>query len=396
MVVGSIVGALLAFVYNRVVGVALGPVGFEPIGNAWTAMFVLATVVLVPLEQYVLREVSRGRDPVRQDRGIIFGFAIGTALVAGFVAYLGRNVWFQGSTMFAPILAVMLGGFTALGVAKGVTAGRRTFGGVGALLIFEGVIRLVAALVLLAVAREPEIVGWSIAAAPLAALVWLGWFKAPRVVVDVARTPPVPFFSAYILGSGASQVLLAAAPLVVKLLDGTEAAASIVFMTFTLFRAPLTLIFSLQGRLLSVLVRLADQGEFVRLRRAAAGIAMVGALATGMAWWVGGILGPGLVASLFSAEFRPSVELASWTAAGIVAASTAQILGQLLVARAATGRLAMALGLGPAVAVAVAFGAGGLPEHRVALGFGIGEAAAMAAVGFIVLRTYRTPVLVPA
>lgn len=389
MVGGSLVGAILAFVYQRVVGAALGPERFAAIGNAWTVMFVTATIFVVPFEQYVTREASRGRDPLRHDRTVILSVGVGTALLGAVIGWAGRHLWFQGSGAFSLILAVMLFGFTVYGLGKGILAGRRHFRDIGIFLVVEGVIRLVSAVALLKVDTDPAVVGWSLALAPLAGFAGLRWLRSPETMVDSSPTPALPFFSAYILGSGAAQMLVASAPLVVGVLGGGEAAGAIVFMTFTLFRAPLTLIFSLQNRLLSGLVRLFDAGELRRLRGAAAAIGLSGVGLVGLAWWVGNLVGADVVALAFGKGFRPTRELAAWAAAGVVAASVAQVLGQLLVAMAATGRLALAWGIGLSIATVTLLVVGGAAEHRVALAFGLGETAAMAAVGHIAIRAYR-------
>ncbi len=390
MVSGSVVGALLAFAYQRVVGAALGPDGFAPIGNAWTAMFITATIFIVPLEQYATRETSRGRNPARSDRKVAALIGAGTAGVGWAIGIWGRDLWFQGSLSFAMILAVMLIGFSIYGLARGVLAGNRDFREVGVFLIVEGVIRLVVAAALLQISDSPSVVGWSLAAAPLAALASLKWVRLVPVV-ERNRTPPFPFFASYFAGSGASQVLVASAPMVVKVLGGSDAASAVVFMTFTLYRAPLTLIFSLQSRLLAALVRWFDAGEHRRMRSAAALIGAAGLILVALAWGVGWTVGPQVVEILFSAQFRPSRELAAWAAAGVIAASSAQLLGQLLVARAATGRLAIAWLCGLGVAVLSLVASDGRSDHRVAIAFGLGELAALAAVGFIAIRSYRTP-----
>ncbi len=50
----------------------------------------------------------------------------------------------------------------------------------------------------------------------------------------------------------------------VAALGGDEHLRSIMFVTFTLYRAPLTLIYNLQGRVLSLLVRLESGVEIRR------------------------------------------------------------------------------------------------------------------------------------
>ena len=61
MVAGSLISALGAYLFQIVGGRALGAEGFAPISVLWTMFFILATVVLVPVEQHVTREAASGR-----------------------------------------------------------------------------------------------------------------------------------------------------------------------------------------------------------------------------------------------------------------------------------------------------------------------------------------------
>lgn len=388
MIAGSLVGAILAWLYQRVGVRAIGLEGFEPIANAWTVEFVVATVLLVPLEQYATRESSRGLDPLRDERRSLWAVGGLAVLLGAAAGWFGRDVWFQGSRAFTLILGAMLGVYALYQLAKGTFAGRREFREVGTLLAMEGLLRLVVLSLLVKVTLDPDIVGWSVVAGPLVGFVLLGWMRPPAFRSELPKTPAGRFFGAYIAGSSASQILLASAPLVVGLLGGSPAAVTITFVTFTLFRAPLTLIFSLQGRLLSGLVRRYESGDHGLMWRAGTWLAAIGPVLIGVAWLAGRYLGPWVISVAYDSSVEPSTKLAAWVAAGIVAASLAQILGQLLVARAATGRLAAAWITGLVVACVALFLTSGLAEHRVALAFGIGEAAAFVTVSAIVLKTY--------
>ena len=55
MVAGGLLGALGAYLFQVYGGRTLGPDAFAPISVLWTAFFILATVLLVPVEQYVTR-----------------------------------------------------------------------------------------------------------------------------------------------------------------------------------------------------------------------------------------------------------------------------------------------------------------------------------------------------
>lgn len=389
MVLGSVIGAVGALVFMVIAGDALGAEAFAPVGNAWNVFFIVATVILVPLEQYAVREASRGRDTVTADWSIHLRVGALATMVAVAVSWLGNDRLFQGYRVFPLLLGLMVAGLTLFSVVKGALAGNRRFYGVGWLLTGEAAFRLVAlGVILVTLDVGPPTVAWSMVAAPLVALVLLRWAKQDSESTT-DRSPALPFFSSYLLGSGAAQVLLAASPIVVKFLGADDVTVSAVTVTFTLFRAPLTLIFSLQGRLLSTLVRWAEAGEFRLLRVAAAKVVVGGLVLVGLAWIVGRLLGPEVVDLFYASEFLPSSEFAGWVAAGILAASTAQILGQLLVARGQTARLAGAWILALAVATATLFGSSGPADHRVAVAFAVGEASAMCAVGVVVLRTYR-------
>src|SRR5690606_1604727 len=85
------------------------------------------------------------------------------------------------------------------------------------------------------------------------------------------------------------------------------------------------------------------------------------------------LVGPEVVALLFGEEFVPARQVAMLAAGGVMAASTAQVGGQVLVARARTAALAAAWGVGLLVAVAVMIGVGGAPDVRVATGVAAGE-----------------------
>src|SRR5690606_9485575 len=87
MLAGGLIGAVLAYVFQAVGTRLLGDVGFAPIAAIWTAFFIVASVFLVPLEQYVTRGTSRGRS-LRSDLRVVAVVAA-LAPVAGALDLLG-------------------------------------------------------------------------------------------------------------------------------------------------------------------------------------------------------------------------------------------------------------------------------------------------------------------
>jgi O-antigen/teichoic acid export membrane protein len=396
MIVGSIVGAVAAYVFNAVGGRALGTEAFAPIGALWTTLFVIATVVLVPLEQFATREASRNRWVIRDDMRVWISL-ISTAVALGvlFVLVADQQL-FAGEPIYAVQMGLMMLGYGVLFFGRGVLAGERRFAAVGLLLGAESMLRLIIGLIVIALDGGAVALGWSMVFAPVMVLLTPFW-RRPTEPPQSKRTESASrFLAAYASGTAASQILLAASPLAVTFLGGTKATFSVVYAVFTLFRAPLTLIYSLQGRLLSMLVRLVDQGERRKVRAFSAQVAAAGLVLTVLAWFVGRWVGPEIIQLLFGEEFLPSDLLAGAVAAGMVAASAAQITGQVLVAEGATGRLANAWAAGLLVGAILIIGLSGPADTIVGIAFMTGEVVALCMVGFSVLRSHRADRFTPA
>jgi O-antigen/teichoic acid export membrane protein len=104
-----------------------------------------------------------------------------------------------------------------------------------------------------------------------------------------------------------------------------------------------------------------------------------GALATAAAGYVVGyLIGPQAVELLLGAEFRPEAPLAALAACGVVLATFALLVQQMLVAMRATGLLAAAWLVGLAAAAITIAAASGSASMQVGWAFLIGEATAFA------------------
>ena len=173
------------------------------------------------------------------------------------------------------------------------------------------------------------------------------------------------------------------------MLGGSAVEISIAFAAFTLGRAPLTFGYNLLARVLPPFTEMAARGERQELRAwargmgwAASGLAVV---AAGMGW----LLGPWVVEVAFGPDFAPSRLTAAAISFGVVFAGGGLFVGQILVARGQSLRLAIAWlsGLLSAMA-AVIFAASLEIVTRVAVAFVVGEIIVLVALvaGAVIVR----------
>jgi O-antigen/teichoic acid export membrane protein len=214
---------------------------------------------------------------------------------------------------------------------------------------------------------------WALALGPAANL----YFRVPKQrrpqLSGQRGTASGRFLAAYIAGSLASQALLAGGPLVVVLLGGDATAVSVLFVTFTLFRAPLTLLYAMQARLLPVLVGQHLAGAGGRLVGFVRKVGVAAALLCPVGLVAGYLLGPGIIGFLYGPAFTPGPFIAAAIAGGVVLATAAHLAGQALVAAGRTAALASAWSSGLVVALLVLPMPAGAAMSRTALAFFAGE-----------------------
>ncbi|MGB8361344.1 MAG: hypothetical protein WCE80_08105, partial [Acidimicrobiia bacterium] len=100
MIGGGLIGAVGAYLFQLVGGRALGTAEFAPVSLLWTTFFILATILLVPVEQYVTREVASGRKALPTDlRPAAVMAGVGAILGGGFVT-LTLDELFRGDPQY--------------------------------------------------------------------------------------------------------------------------------------------------------------------------------------------------------------------------------------------------------------------------------------------------------
>jgi O-antigen/teichoic acid export membrane protein len=179
---------------------------------------------------------------------------------------------------------------------------------------------------------------------------------------------------------------LGGAPIAAAFFGAPDSLVSVIFVTFTLYRAPLTLIFALQGRVLPYLVGQTGGTDRGRLARIAGIVVGAGVLLAVLGGLVGWLVGPEVVGLLYNEEFIPGRTVAALAAGGVMAAAAAQIAGQVLVAEGRTARLAVAWFIGLMVALLVMVVYRPEPDIRVAVGFASGESVALFFMWFLAAR----------
>lgn len=385
MVAGSLVGAFGAYLFQVYGGRALGPEAFAPISVLWTVFFILATILMVPIEQYVTREVTSGRKALPHDLFPAAAMAgVGVFVGGGFV-YFTLDRLFEGSWQYVAQISLLMIGYALLFVGRGVLAGTRRFAEIGWLMIIETVVRLAAGVIAIRMVASAESLGWAMVLGGFAVL-GMRWWRYDTGDSRERAAPAPRFLGGYAGATVSSQVLLGSAPIAVAALGAGPALVSITFVTFTLFRAPLTLIYALQGRVLPYLVGLAARQDHEALARIAKRVVAGGAALAALGGLVGWLVGPEVVTILFGEEFAPQALVAALAAAGVMAAAAAQVAGQVLVAEARTSRLALAwLGglLGGIVALLLLSSD---PDVRVASAFAIGEFIALGLMAVLAVR----------
>lgn len=385
MISGGLVGAVGAYLFQVIGANAIGSEAFAPISLLWTAFFILATISLVPIEQYVTREVASGRKAIPNAARATYWFAVAAAVVAVLFVTVTRESLFAGSWQYVIQAALLVIGYALLFFGKGVLAGRRRFAEVGWVLVIETSVRLIAGIVAIQLFATAESLGWAMVLGGFSVL-GMRWWRKDGGDADAAPAPALRFLGGYVGGSTSSQLLLGGAPIAAALFGAPASLVSVIFVTFTLYRAPLTLIFALQGRVLPYLVGLTggtDRHRLARIAGLVVGVGVVLALTGGVVGW---LVGPEVVGLLYNEEFIPGRAVAALAAGGVMAAAAAQIAGQVLVAEGRTARLAVAWFIGLMVALLVMAFYRPEPDLRVAVGFASGESVALFFMWFLAAR----------
>jgi O-antigen/teichoic acid export membrane protein len=388
MVASAVVAAIAVYAFQLVGGRVLGEVEFTPIANLWTIQFLVVTIVLFPIEQLTIRRLAmQPEHPLRHDLPLIAGAVGTTALVISAALFVWRDEFLDGEAIHALQAGLLIVGYGMFAFGRGRLAGMLDFRRYGFTTAAESMMRLTLGVVLLVAGAASVGLAWSMVVAPLVILAWQPFRHISSREEHISVERAGGFLATYVVANGASNIILAAGPLVVDALGASNAVVSQYFFTLILLRAPFTFAYSLIARVLAPMARLVSEGRSGELSRFVGIIVGTGAALSAAGGLVGRVVGPWTVALLFGEEFRPRSLVAALIVAGIGAAFSSLVLTQILVARGQTGRLAvawLAALSGAAIAIAAATGT---PDVRVAIGFLVGQGVALLGLAVATLRT---------
>ena len=382
---GSAVAGVAAYAYQLIGGRTLGAEAFAPVSVLLTVHFLTFIVLLMPIEQLVVRRLTVDRS----DSGLpLRAYWLGGLTILGstLFAWLGVDSYLNGDRRFIVFTTLTVAGHFFFAAARGHLAGWRRFRAYGLSSGAASVLRLVVAIGVTII--RPSASGFAIGLiiGPAIVMLWQPFRKVElgRRQLDAAEREMMSdrgLLSGLVLASAASQALLLGGPLIVGFLGGSPVEISIAFAAFTLGRAPLTFGYNLLARVLPPFTEMAARGERHELRSWARGMAWAAAGLSLLAAALGWFLGPWVVEVAFGSDFASTRFVTSVVAVGVVLAGAGLFVGQILVARNQPVRLGVAWLAGLAAAASAATLVNGIDAvGRVALGFASGEVVALIAL----------------
>ncbi|MFB3043985.1 MAG: hypothetical protein ACE1Y9_00730, partial [Acidimicrobiia bacterium] len=144
IVAGSLVAGIGAYAFQLLGGRTLGAEDFSPVSVLLTIHFLTFIVILLPIEQLVVRRLtidrSRSGLPARA-----YWLAGSTMAVATLLAFLGAERYLNGDRRFVVFTALTIGVHFLFAVARGHLAGWRRFRAYGMSSGSASLVRLIVA-----------------------------------------------------------------------------------------------------------------------------------------------------------------------------------------------------------------------------------------------------------
>ena len=399
--IGLVVLGLTSYGYLVVAARRLDAAQFAQLSVVWTALFTIGPGLFLPLEQAVAQRLAAGAAPrqlLRRAATLAAALlALLTVLSLALAPFISRRLLDSDVALFWAMLLTNCA-LAPVHLSRGLLAGIGQFRAYGGQLAFDGVVRLLGAIVLAAAGvGSVTAYAWVLIVSQLSATALsLALARRPVRRLIASERPSASATGWAGLASGLTWMLVAAlagqslangGTVVVKAFAKPGDAVAGHFLTaVVLTRLPLFLFAALQASMLPLLARRIGagdvQGAAAGVRRLLAILGLVGVAASVVLL----IAGPELDALVFGAEFRvarlPMVILSVASTLYILAAG----LGQALLALESAAQVAMGWVAGTAVFLLALVLPGSL-EVRVSVAFLLGAAATFA--GFLASAGFR-------
>lgn len=382
---GSLVAGLANYAYQILGGRSMGAHDFTPVATLLTIHLLTFTVLLLPIEQVVIRRLTIDRSRTGLPRE---GGWLGIATVSGSAMFAWAVVEDQlnGDRRFVAFTAITVAAHLWFAAARGHLAGWRRFRAYGTSSALASVVRLVIAIGITII--HPSASAFAVALI-VGTFVVAGWRPFRPVPVDRPELADHErenldesnLLWGLVLAAAASQALLLSGQLVVAMLGGTNAEQSVAFAAFTLGRAPLVFGYNLLARVLPPFTVMAARGERQELRAWARGMAWAGAGLGVVGAALGWLAGPWVVSLFYGPDFAVAGSDAAIISLGVVFAGTGLFVGQILVARGQSARLGIAWLAGLAAAGASVMATPAMtPMTRACIALAAGSGVALVAL----------------
>ena len=334
-----LIAGFATYAFFKVGEVALGGEdAFKPIVALWFATFALAAGFFLPLEQEMGRALShrraQGEGGLPVVRRIV---ALGAAITAAVLVVLAiasptvTREYFDGNWWMLAAFATAFVAYAPAHLARGICAGMGRFRSYAFVIGSDGVIRIIACVVLAALGvSNPAPYAFAVALSPLVAVVVVG--LRGDLATDPGPGAPMSEVTQnlgwLLIGSVCAAALLNAGPVTANLLANEDEAKLVVWFGFgvLLARIPLFLFQAVQAALLPRLSRLAARNELGEFRDGLRKLMMlVGAV--GVIGTIGAfVIGPFAIDTVYGATLsgRTLAMLAASSAVYMAGLATAQ------------------------------------------------------------------------
>jgi O-antigen/teichoic acid export membrane protein len=327
IIVATAIGGGSGYVLTVIAGIALGARGYAMFAVFWSALYLVISAIS-GIQQEVAR-ATNGAMNRENRRPVARNFAVAAALAIAIVALGTSPLWsphvFPGAGWELVIpLALGLSSYVVVAVLAGVLYGIQMWRFIAAMIMVDGLTRLVLVGGMLFFTHELAVVVWGVIVPFISTPVIVWFFIRSRVVslfvLDVGYRALTWNVARTVTGAAATGVLISGFPLLLgatSINDAQSDVAALIFAT-NLTRAPIVIVVLALQSYLVIYFRSHLDKFWRHLAAIVAGIVVVTALVTALVGW----LGPWALDTFFGSDYalNSGVLIALVSSAGAVAA----------------------------------------------------------------------------